>query len=273
MKALFFDIDGTLVNKEGQLPDSARKALDQARAKGHKLFLCTGRNEVQIYSFLKDYGFDGVVSAAGAMVSCEGKEIYHNFIGEEPLNRCIDFFAGRPVIFGLQAASGNYMDKKSYQIFEDVAEKYHLDERVLKAVTNGMEIVDSLRGHRDVEKMFYFECPESVEQVQQALGEELLVLEGSLPIPGSVSGAGEITKRGVKKATGMEHAIRYFGIGQEDTVAFGDGANDIDMLEYAAVGVAMGNAKDAVKAAADLVTDDIDADGLAHGMERLGLTS
>ena len=45
------------------------------------------------------------------------------------------------------------------------------------------------------------------------------------------------------------------------------------MLEYAAVGVAMGNAKDAVKAAADLVTDDIDADGLAHGMERLGLTS
>ena len=195
MKALFFDIDGTLVNKEGQLPDSARKALDQARAKGHKLFLCTGRNEVQIYSFLKDYGFDGVVSAAGAMVSCEGKEIYHNFIGEEPLNRCIDFFAGRPVIFGLQAASGNYMDKKSYQVFEDVAEKYHLDERVLKAVTNGMEIVDSLRGHRDVEKMFYFECPESVEQVQQALGEELLVLEGSLPIPGSVSGAGEITKR------------------------------------------------------------------------------
>ena len=271
MKALFFDIDGTLVNSRGELPESARKALDLARKAGHKLFLCTGRNEVQIYSFLKDYGFDGIISAAGAMVTCEGKEIYHNFVPRQALDRCIDFFAGRPIIFGLQTASGNYMDEMSCRVLEDSVEKYNLNEKVLAAVTNGMDIVPSIRGYDDVEKMFYFECPETVEQVQQALGEEFLVLEGSLPIPTRVGGAGEITLRGVKKSTGLEHAIRYFGIDRKDTVAFGDAPNDVDMLEFAQVGVAMGNAKEAAKAAADLVTEDIDADGLYLAMEKLGL--
>ena len=73
MKALFFDIDGTLMNNRGEWPASSRKALDLARKKGYKLFLCTGRNEVQIYPMLKEYGFDGVISAGGASVSCEGK--------------------------------------------------------------------------------------------------------------------------------------------------------------------------------------------------------
>lgn len=270
-KAIFFDIDGTLINNQGEWPDSARRAVEAARVKGHRLFLCTGRNEVQIYPMLREFGFDGVISAAGATVTCEGKEIFHQYVEEKPLERCIDFFEGKPLAFGIQTASGNYMDRSSYDFLEGKLKQYDLGEKVIEAINNGMHVEKSVRGHKDVQKFFYFECPEDVEAVQRALGDDFLVLESSLPVPGKVGGAGEITIRGVMKATGMEQAIRYFGIPRENTVAFGDGPNDIDMLQFAAVGVAMGNAKDTVKAAADLVTSDIDEDGLSKAMEKLGL--
>lgn len=271
MKALFFDIDGTLINNQGEWPASSRKALDLARNKGHKLFLCTGRNEVQIYPMLKEYGFDGVISAAGAAVTCGGKEIYHKYMKAEALGRCIDFFEGKPLMFGIQTASGNYMDRISYDFLRGHLQKYDLSEKVIKAITNGMHIVKTVRGREDVQKLFFFECPEDVPAVQKAVGDDFLVLESSLPVPGKVGGAGEIMMRDVQKSTGMEQVIRYLGISQEDTVAFGDGPNDVDMLKYAAIGVAMGNAKEEVKAAADLVTTDIDDDGIYLAMEKLGL--
>lgn len=271
MKALFFDIDGTLINNQGDWPVSAKKALDLARERGHKLFLCTGRNEVQIYPMLKTYGFDGVISAAGASVSCGGQEIYHTYMSAAALERCIDFFEGKPLTFGIQAASGNYMYYASYDFLQTQLKKYDLGEKVIRAITNGMHIETSVRGHKDVQKMFYFECPEDVAFVQRAIGDEFRVMESSLPIPGKVGGTGEITMCGVMKATGMERALRYYGISRDDTVAFGDGPNDIDMLEYAAVGVAMGNAKEETKAAADVVTTDIDDDGVYRAMEKLGL--
>lgn len=270
-KVIFFDIDGTLVNAQGQWPASSREAIDRARANGHKVFLCTGRNEVQIYPFLREYGFDGVISATGAMVTCEGKELYHSFVEERALDRCIDFFEGRPLCFGLQAASGNYMDEAGYHFLEERLEQYNLGSEVLASVTEGMQIVPSIRGHRDVEKMFYFECPEDVEQVQKALGEEFLVLESSLPIPGKTGGAGEITQRRINKSFGIQKVLEHYGLTREDAVAFGDAPNDMDMLEYAGVGIAMGNAKEEVKEKADFVTDHIDEDGVLHAMEKFSL--
>lgn len=270
-KALFFDIDGTLINNQGEWPDSSKKAVDLVRAGGHKLFLCTGRNEVQIYPMLKDYGFDGIVSAAGATVTCGGKEIYHKYVEKDPLEHCIDFFEGKPMSFGIQTASGNYMDRMSYDFLQDQLVKYDLGEKVIKAINQGMHIVKSVRGHEDVQKLFYFESPEPISTVQAALGDYFLVLESSLPIPGRVGGAGEIMVRGTMKSTGMEHAIRYFGIAREDTIAFGDAPNDIDMLRFAGTGVAMGNAKEEVKAVADLVTGHIDEDGIYRALKELEL--
>ena len=166
-EGIVFDIDGTLVNKRDSCRiRRERKALDQARARDTNCFCVPGEIRVQIYSFLKDYGFDSVVSAAGAMVSCEERRFY--FIGEEPLNRCNRLLCGPARHLQTAAASGSYMDKKSYQVFEDVAEKYHLDERVLKAVTNGMEMwIRS--GDIGMWKMFYFKMSR-VGKVQQALG-------------------------------------------------------------------------------------------------------
>ena len=69
----------------------------------------------------------------------------------------------------------------------------------------------------------------------------------------------------------MSKYIAYAGIAKEDTIAFGDGPNDFDMIEYAAVGVAMGNAVEGLKSRADLITKGIDEDGIAHALHTLGL--
>ena len=78
----------------------------------------------------------------------------------------------------------------------------------------------------------------------------------------------DIVAKGIRKQKGIDEIIRHFGIGQEETMAFGDGHNDIDMLKLVNIGVAMGNAKDEVKEAADEVTDDIDHDGIYQALKR-----
>ena len=83
--------------------------------------------------------------------------------------------------------------------------------------------------------------------------------------------AGEIGIGGIHKATGMEIYLNHVGIDRVDCIAVGDGPNDLQMLEYAGVGVAMGNARAEVKARADMVTDAIGEDGIYHAFERLSL--
>lgn len=79
----------------------------------------------------------------------------------------------------------------------------------------------------------------------------------------------DITCKGVNKAAGIETMSRYFGIGQADTIAFGDGGNDIPMLKKAAIGVAMGNASAEVKSIADIITDSVDDNGIYNILRRL----
>ena len=81
----------------------------------------------------------------------------------------------------------------------------------------------------------------------------------------------DILPAGGGKPNGLAHTLAHLGLSREQSIAFGDGGNDVTMLEYAGIGVAMGNACDAAKAAADYVTDDITADGLAKALAHFGL--
>ncbi|MDE6215102.1 HAD hydrolase family protein, partial [Bacteroides sp.] len=81
----------------------------------------------------------------------------------------------------------------------------------------------------------------------------------------------DMTATGNTKQKGIDQIIRHFGIHLEETMAFGDGGNDISMLQHAGIGVAMGNAKEDVKAAADYVTTSVDEDGIANALKRFGI--
>lgn len=106
-----------------------------------------------------------------------------------------------------------------------------------------------------------------MEEIREKLGSQFDVVPMSFMKDGTSSG--EITQAGINKAYGMEKLLTYLGKTREDAIAFGDGPNDLEMLSYAGIGVAMGNADDSVKEKADMVTARIDEDGIFLALRKL----
>jgi hydroxymethylpyrimidine pyrophosphatase-like HAD family hydrolase len=117
-KLLFFDIDGTLVGFDGKIPDSTYRAIDMARSEGHKVFICTGRSRCQIYDFLLEYGFDGIIAATGAYVEYEGKVIRHETIGRERIGGLVSYFERENTAYALQAEGSQIATQKSVDVMK-----------------------------------------------------------------------------------------------------------------------------------------------------------
>lgn len=267
-KVLFLDIDGTLVDFHGEIPASAGRALKMAKQKGHLLVLCTGRTKVQVYPWLREYGLDGMITGAGAQVEAGDKLICRHLTDQKHLAEAVGFFERVRAPYYLQAESAIYapqwcLDKRTAVFGGKVSE----EERKKCFGTLIRDERPWLR--EDIEKIAYYQAPEPPEAVQKALGDYFTVEASSFQL---INGSdGEVTIRGIDKAYGMERYLEFVGIGRENTAAFGDGPNDFKMLEYAGVGVAMGNAGKELKAAADLVTSSIGEDGLYRAFEKLKL--
>ena len=273
-KLLFFDIDGTLVGFGGVMPESAIEALKKARENGHLLFISTGRSKSQIYESLMDFGFDGIVAATGGYVEFQGKEVFHNVFGKDNIIKVLDAFDG--------SDAGLFFQKKDEVITTSRYAEVFLEEFGIEAdldrisETPGLEFVrldDDLEGypvnHADTESFIYCKAPYPTEVLSRMLAPEIHVETASYKNPEPYSG--ELTLEINSKATGIEKMLEYLGREREDVIAFGDGANDLEMMEFANVSVAMGNANERVKKRADLVTTDILDDGIKNALERLSL--
>ena len=243
-KALFFDIDGTLVSFEThRIPSSTIEALEAARAKGLKIFIATGRPKAIInnLSELQDRNLiDGYITMNGAYCFVGEQVIYKSAIPQDEVKAMGDFCEkkGVPCIFveehNISVCQPNDMVKKIFYDF--------LHVNVIPTVS--------------------FEEATSKEVIQMTpfiTEEEEKEIRPSIPTKGDT------------KQKGIDEIIRYFDIKLEDTMAFGDGGNDISMLRHAAIGVAMGQAKEDVKAAADYVTAPIDEDGISKAMKHFGI--
>ena len=273
-KILFFDIDGTLVGFDGKMSESTKLALREARKNGHKIFLCTGRSYNQIYDFLLDFGFDGIVAAAGGYVEYQGKTIFHDVFGEKLVQNVLDKIENTETALIIQNKDSCVTKTEWGKTFEDIFTQQLGKENIKDNPTFAeTKIDDCLTGYakkyKDMESIIYCNCPYTVEEFGKLLDEELEVTPSSFKDPDPYSG--EITLKRVNKATGIQKALDELGGKQEDTIGFGDGANDIDMLRFVGVGVAMGNAQDCALEAADMITDDIREDGLYNAMIKLGL--
>lgn len=269
-KIIFLDVDGTLVDFHGHMPESAKETLKKARENGHQLVLCTGRLKSQIYPEVLDMNFDGIISSAGAYVEHEGKTVYHYRMDKQHLQRLIDYFEDKNTAYCLQTEEGVLVTERSKeQILRHFRESGMDEEKMNKIMVTGIKVDMKLRERTDVEKGAYYDCPEGIGDIQKALGGYFKV-EGS-SYEKSDGDSGEITCADVNKATGIEHYIQHIGGRLEDTVAVGDGPNDVEMLGFAAVSVAMGNASEDLKAIADFVTADVQQDGIKKAFEALKL--
>lgn len=274
-KLLFFDIDGTLVDfGKSTMSETTAAALHAAKQNGHMVFLCTGRSYEQIYPSLKEFDFDGTVAAAGGCVIIGDRIISHHVYGSEKMKKIIDAVGDNNTGLIFQTKDGSITNTKWASRFVD-AFSSQFDMSVIQDNPTFRDIIidDDLSGfadrYPDVESTIYCNCDYHIDDLRKILGNDFVVTLSSFKDPEPYSG--EITLTGVNKATGIADVVKALGMSQDDTIGFGDGQNDFDMLRYCNMGVAMGNASDEVKACADIVTDDIKDNGLFNAMKRLGL--
>ena len=257
----FFDIDGTLLPFGGSVPESTIEALDCVRRMGHKTFLATGRSPVEVLPSIYALGFrDGVFSAGGAVIA-DGSLIYSRTYSEDEKKAVFGYCRKNKLGMMIQTPHGTYMSKKVLSLFREKMIECTGHVAALSSVIEAETVPDD----ESINKIIYVTEGASIERIRKDLEKDFDVVSNTLGVPDSVMG--EIVIKGLSKATGIEKLMEYYGEDISHSVVFGDGANDIEMVEAAGLGIAMGNASDALKEKAKYVTSDINDDGIAKGID------
>lgn len=263
------DMDGTLLNEKGEVSLENQRALQEAHQKGVVVALTTGRHYRCASIFLDRLGISGpIVAANGAQIGISGKKtpIYKNVMDRRQLTRFYEIAEQYQMTTYFMAEWGmisnvaleedhpyNVLNKtlpREARIRIEVVEDYYeafekFDGQILKAVCV-----------EDVKK-------EKLVSLRKALGEI-----GGYELMASWHNNVEIMNKGVSKGEGVRRLGEYLGIKQDEIMCIGDSENDLSMIRYAGLGVAMGNATDEVKLAASYTTDTNVQDGVAKAIRR-----
>ena len=251
-QAIFFDIDGTLVSfTTHSIPASAKTAIRQLKEKGIKVIISTGRGFSEINN-LEDLKFDGYSTANGTVcIDSTGKMITQHLIPEENLKKFAPILKERPFPCLFMTNQGGFFNLRN----EQIQSVYQLTNLPIPPVRDVMEII----GYG----VFQISAFVGSEKETELLNHVLTHCDSSRWHPSFT----DFHVKNISKATGMDFFMAYFGMENKCTMAFGDGGNDISMLKHATIGVAMGNAAEHVKTAADYVTDSVDEDGIMNALK------
>lgn len=274
-KVIFIDVDGTLVDYEGRLPESAAEAIRRARQNGHRVYISTGRSKAEVYQNIWDIGLDGMIGGNGSYVEDQGHVVMHQLITAKQARHIVDWLHSRKLEFYLESNNGLFASENFEEAGESVMQEYSRRKGKPGAenLTVRKAFPDMIFGGElyrdDLNKVSYILS--SYQDFLDAQKEFPDMQNGTWGGAGETALFGDMGVKDITKANAIEHLLEYLGAKREDTIAFGDAKIDIPMLEYCAVGVAMGSGGDEIKSMADYVTDDVDKDGLYKGFEHLGL--
>lgn len=256
-QAAFFDIDGTLVSfNTHSIPQSTIDAIHMIRQKGVKVFIATGR-PLPFINNLTGLEYDGIMSVNGACcLDADGNIISKNTVNREDIERLIDDARQHPMPIAFAA------NDKAIVANADAALPHLQEVFTLLDITlpPSRPIEDAL--DMEVLQVIAFFSAEEEERIMHD------ILKGCDANRWHPYFADCVAK-GTNKATGIDAICSHYGIELKDTIAFGDGGNDITMLQHAGIGIAMGNASEEVKAHADMITDTVDNNGIAKALKSL----
>ena len=254
IKAAFFDVDGTLLShKTKQIPPSAIRALEILKAKGIPCIISTGR-QIHQMDLLPMGGvtFDGYITMNGQLTMDKNRQpLYAKPLRGEVLEFALKLFREKkvPVIF---------VEQDTLYVNEDGP----LVRSVQESISSKLPPVGVYTGGNVYQACVYINDQETAM---------LDPVRGKCVITRWHANAVDIIAPDGGKRAAVEQYCRDNGWAREEIIAFGDSDNDLEMIRYAGIGVALGNAEPEVKAAADYVTADIDDDGLAKALEHFGL--
>lgn len=274
-RIIFLDVDGTLVDYRNNLPESAVQAIRLARKAGHRVYLTTGRSRAEMYQELWDIGIDGMIGGNGSYVEDDGKVVMHQSLTLDECTAIVDWLNERGLAFYLEANSGLYGSPDFLTGALPTIRAYSAGKGRADADTvNVDEVFPEMIYGADLYR-------DDINKISFVLSSYQDFLDAKDAFPQLKAGTwggrdelalfGDLGVANINKAHAIDVLLAHLGASKADTVGAGDAAIDIPMLEYCAVGIAMGNGSDDIKAIADYVTADVEHDGLYQAFEHLGL--
>ena len=272
-KIIFFDIDGTLLNERGEITKALQAALIQLQKKGHEVCLASGRSKNGMVKELEAIlEWDGYVLGNGVYGEYHKAVVMHEVMEQVFVDEFISYTQAFPNM-GLivESNSGAYVSADTSEIVYNAMKKvtYH-EEISYEQFRQIFHVVEDISVVKMVNKMMYFGAGDSAEVMIGKFSKNFDFLPNSVTQTPNWE-EGEIMIKGITKAVGIEKVIQFAGYDRKDVIAFGDGYNDLEMIEYAATGVAMGNGVAPLKKRADFITDTNRNDGVVKMLKQLGL--
>ncbi|WP_080145806.1 HAD family hydrolase [Marinilactibacillus piezotolerans] len=271
-KIVFLDIDGTLLDPSGRILESTKNALRTASENGHRFYLCTGRSLAEISDDILSLPISGIIGAGGGYIQAEDKVVFHKVLDKEPLRQLLDFFKVHRVEYYLETNEGLFASEHLKSKIRSMVYTPEKNSKSLEHVEEFLNLMieDTSRIDYDhINKLSFINDTIPYTDIYQRFKNDFQVIPSTVPDFGEDSG--EVGVKNIHKQTAIEYILHYLNYNKADTLAFGDGHNDVEMFAAVHIGIAMGNAGDQLMAVADEVTASNAEDGIALGLEKHGL--
>ena len=251
IKAVFFDIDGTLVSfKTHSVPQSTIEAISILQNKGIKTFIASGRQ----YALINNLGnlhFDGYVTINGALTLIDGQMVDSHPIPPSDIKTITAYLESQQKFPCFIVTQNNILLNYSNADVEEIKQLINFPDIPIANINT--------IANEPIYQLIAFFGEDKENSVMQCLPHCTTARWHPLFT--------DIIASGVSKVVGMECICKHFGISPEETMAFGDGGNDIEMLQWAGIGVAMDNANDEVKRHANHITQSVDNNGILNAVK------
>ncbi len=249
---VFFDVDGTITHHvDGSISDSTRDAISRLKEKGLVVVAATGR-PLSMCQELRELGIDTFITANGAYVKHQEQVIHQVLMKKEIVKAVVEFSVEHSLSFYTEEFFTNGVK----------------DAKALTALNETLLLSDYPPLHpaideQDVYLMCLFADDVAVEKYKSRFPE--LTFKRWHPYVLNV------LDEDVNKSLAIKKVLQYFNLDPSEAIAFGDGENDIDMLELVGLGIAMGNGSENLKQVADFVTKKSSEDGIEYALKKLGI--
>lgn len=272
-KIIFLDIDGTLTPPgRNNPPESAVKAIARARARGHYVFLCTGRNYPMLRPLLK-YGFDGAVASMGGYIECQGKVIYDCPMAESQKLLALDVLGKNGIFTTIECMDGTYTDDGVREFFHSHASEGNNSEllRIREQIEkeHHFQPMEEYRGQPVYKILIMVLSEEQLLEPKKALEKDFFFCMQEKGADGFLNG--EIVNRQFDKGKALIRVCDYLHIPVSDSIAFGDSMNDREMLEAAGTGICMEDGSSGLKKYADDICPSVQDDGIYKAFQKYHL--
>lgn len=263
-KIIFLDIDGTLTEPgSNEPPDSAIWAIKEARAQGHLVFLCTGRNYNMLLPLLK-YEFDGIVASSGGYIECQKEVIYDCPMTEQQKQTAMCILKDNGIYRTVECMDGSYTDEGFKEFLRANAAEGSNSEllRWREQIEKSLNILpmNEYKGQPVYKIVFMSRSKEQLAQPQKLLASDFEFCIQDENKHGFING--EVVNRQFDKGKAIERVCNYLNIPLCDSFAIGDSMNDKEMLEAAGISICMQNGSENLKKLADDICPSVQENGI-----------